>query len=278
MRAAASREPPALETEDAAPHAVQRYRHDGRVHVLHDPLHPAPEGKQLADARDLAFGKNADHFAVANRVAGGVERVEHFARPLLGRNRNRAEELRERLDRWLFVDVLEDEERDGRSVEAISKSASTTKVVADEKRAALCRECCRARRRGCGKSNASRTTRQGEAANREAGTTRRSPRAKSGRRQRGKCWRGGERAILGQQDQCAGQTRGTRRRTRARLTVACTCNDESWYTAFLANDPINDTAQEYNKEHAMPMMSGKTYRNFSQYSIKGVRNSFLILT
>lgn len=37
---------------------------------------------------------------------------------------------------------------------------------------------------------------------------------------------------------------------------------ESWYTAFLANDPINDTAQEVNKEHAMPMMSGKTYRNF----------------
>ena len=37
---------------------------------------------------------------------------------------------------------------------------------------------------------------------------------------------------------------------------------EKWYTDFLVSNVINDTAQEANKEHAMPMMSGKTYRNF----------------
>jgi hypothetical protein len=37
---------------------------------------------------------------------------------------------------------------------------------------------------------------------------------------------------------------------------------ETWYTNFLAHNVVNDTAQEVNKEHVMPMMSGKTYRNF----------------
>ena len=37
---------------------------------------------------------------------------------------------------------------------------------------------------------------------------------------------------------------------------------ESWYTGFLAHNAVNDTAQEVNKVHVMPMMSGKTYRNF----------------
>jgi hypothetical protein len=37
---------------------------------------------------------------------------------------------------------------------------------------------------------------------------------------------------------------------------------ESWYTNFLAHNAVNDTASEVNKIHIMPMMSGKTYRNF----------------
>ena len=37
---------------------------------------------------------------------------------------------------------------------------------------------------------------------------------------------------------------------------------ETWYTNFLAHNVVNDTAQEVNKVHAMPMMSGKTWRNF----------------
>ena len=37
---------------------------------------------------------------------------------------------------------------------------------------------------------------------------------------------------------------------------------EPWYTAFLANNAVNDTAQAVNKVYVMPMMSGKTYRNF----------------
>ncbi len=37
---------------------------------------------------------------------------------------------------------------------------------------------------------------------------------------------------------------------------------ESWYTSFLANNAVNDTASVNNKIYAMPMMSGKTYRYF----------------
>ncbi len=37
---------------------------------------------------------------------------------------------------------------------------------------------------------------------------------------------------------------------------------ETWYTNFLVHNAYNDTASEDNKIHAMPMMSGKTYRNF----------------
>ena len=35
---------------------------------------------------------------------------------------------------------------------------------------------------------------------------------------------------------------------------------ENWYTDFIANNAINDTAQAVNKEYVMPMMSGKTYQ------------------
>ena len=37
---------------------------------------------------------------------------------------------------------------------------------------------------------------------------------------------------------------------------------EQWYSDFLAHNAYNDTASEYNKAHVMPLMSGKTYRNF----------------
>ncbi len=63
-------EAPLLETENAAPHAIQRHRDDRRFHVLHDALEAAPEGQHLPDARDLALGKDADHFAVPDGLAG----------------------------------------------------------------------------------------------------------------------------------------------------------------------------------------------------------------
>ena len=37
---------------------------------------------------------------------------------------------------------------------------------------------------------------------------------------------------------------------------------ETWYTDFLAHNAVNDTAQAVNKIYVMPLMSGKTYRNF----------------
>jgi hypothetical protein len=59
-------------------------RDDRRLHVLHDALEAAPERQQLADARDLALGEDADHLAGADGVAGGLQRLDHFARALFG--------------------------------------------------------------------------------------------------------------------------------------------------------------------------------------------------
>ena len=83
----------ALKTGRAAQHAVERDGNDRRVHIFHDALEAALERQQLADARDLALGKNADDFAVADGVAGGLQRVEQFARTLFGRNGNRRREF-----------------------------------------------------------------------------------------------------------------------------------------------------------------------------------------
>ena len=82
-----------MKTEDAAPHAVQRHRNDRRIHVFHDALEAAPERQQMADARDLPLGKNADDLAVADGVAGGLQRLDHFARTLFGGNGNDAEDF-----------------------------------------------------------------------------------------------------------------------------------------------------------------------------------------
>ena len=91
-------EAPLLEAEDAAPHAVQRHRDDRRFDVLHDALEAAAERQQVADARDLAFGEDADHLAVLDGLAGGAQRVEHFARAQLGGNGDDAQDPRKGLD------------------------------------------------------------------------------------------------------------------------------------------------------------------------------------
>ena len=71
-------EAPALEAENAAPHAVEIHGNDRRVHALHDALHAAAEGEQLADARDLPLSENADDFAVLDRVGGFAQAIEAF--------------------------------------------------------------------------------------------------------------------------------------------------------------------------------------------------------
>ncbi len=66
----------------------------GASHVLHDALEAAAEGQQPAEARDFAFGENANNLAVADRVARRVQRVNQIARSLRGRNRNRVQDRR----------------------------------------------------------------------------------------------------------------------------------------------------------------------------------------
>ena len=74
---------------------------------------PRRKGQQLADAGDLAFGENADDFAVADGVAGFAQGMDHVARAELRRNGNGANHFGEGLDVRLVVDVLEHEETDG---------------------------------------------------------------------------------------------------------------------------------------------------------------------
>ena len=84
----------------------------GRVHALHYSFHAAAERQQLADAGDLAFGKNADDFAVADGVAGFAQGMDHVARAELRGNGNGANHFGEGLDVRLVVDVFEHEEAD----------------------------------------------------------------------------------------------------------------------------------------------------------------------
>ena len=74
-------------------------------------------------------------FLIALR--GFAQRMDHFARPLLGGNRNRADDFRERLDVRQIVDRLVDQETDrpvGGSDE--QQRIHERHVIADEQRAA----------------------------------------------------------------------------------------------------------------------------------------------
>ena len=127
----------ALEAENAAPDAVEIHRDDRRVHALHDALHAAAEGKQLADACDLPLGEDADHFAALDCVGGFAKRLQHFARPQFGGNRYGANHLRERLYVRQIVDALEHQKADGPvGGRDQQKRVNERHVVRDEKRAA----------------------------------------------------------------------------------------------------------------------------------------------
>ena len=73
-----------METEDAAPYAIQCDWNDWRIHILHDAFETAPERQQLSDAGNLTFCENADDVPCADGVAGGFQRLDHFARTLRG--------------------------------------------------------------------------------------------------------------------------------------------------------------------------------------------------
>src|SRR5262249_13638230 len=103
----------ASEAEDRAPDAVEVHGKDRRFDTLHDALHTAAEGEELADASQLAFGENADEFAVLQGLRGFAKRMNHFAWALVRRNRNDAKDSGERLDEGMLVDVLEHQEANG---------------------------------------------------------------------------------------------------------------------------------------------------------------------
>ena len=105
-------EAPLLETEDAAPDTIQRHRDNGCFHVFHDALEAAPEGQHVPDARDLAFGEDADDFAVLDGLTRRAQGLEHFARAQLRGNRNGMQDLGERFHPGLLVDTLEHDEAD----------------------------------------------------------------------------------------------------------------------------------------------------------------------
>src|SRR4051794_38548180 len=98
-----------LEAENAAPDAIQGHRDDRRSYILHDALEPAAEREQLADACDLALGEDADEFTCFNCIAGGLERLEHLARPLFRRNRDHAHDARQWFYIWQLINPFEHE-------------------------------------------------------------------------------------------------------------------------------------------------------------------------
>ncbi len=102
-----SEKPAALETEDAAPDIVQADRDDRGVDTFHDEFHAAPKRQHLPDPRDLALGKDHHHLALADQVAGVLERADHLARTLLGGDRDRFHHAGERLDQPVIVDIPE---------------------------------------------------------------------------------------------------------------------------------------------------------------------------
>src|SRR5579872_6457692 len=103
----------ALEAGGTANHAVQRDRNNGSVHVFHDALESALEGQQLANTSDLAFGKNTDDLAIADGIAGGLQRMNELTRALFGGNGDGAEDFGKRLYATAFVDVFEHQEAYG---------------------------------------------------------------------------------------------------------------------------------------------------------------------
>src|SRR5947199_37289 len=96
-------------SSDAAPHAIQRDWNDGSIDVLHYAFKSALKWEHEADARDLAFRKNAGNMAILDRLARCPQRLNHFAWPLLGRNWNDSKNSREGFDRGHFVNAFEHE-------------------------------------------------------------------------------------------------------------------------------------------------------------------------
>ena len=131
-------EPAPFEAEDAAPHAVQGHGDDRRLDVLHDALETAAERQHVADARDLAFGEDADDFAVLDGLAGGAQGVEHFARAQLGGNGDDAQDAGKGLYPRQIVDAFVDDEAHmpvGRGEQ--QHRVHEREVVADKERAAF---------------------------------------------------------------------------------------------------------------------------------------------
>ncbi len=127
-----------FETGRAAEDPVQGHGDDRGVHILHDPLKTAAEFEQLADAGDLALGKDADHFAGADGVAGGLKRVKQLTGTLFGGDGDGPHDSGQGLDPAFFVDVFEHEETDG-SIGGGKEQQSVGKgqMIADKKRPAF---------------------------------------------------------------------------------------------------------------------------------------------
>ena len=101
---------PAGKTEDRAPHAIQVHGDDRHIHALDDALHAAAKGQHLADARHLAFGEDANDFAVFQRVRSHAQGMNHFARPLVRRDGNHTHDFCKRFYERMLVGAFEHDE------------------------------------------------------------------------------------------------------------------------------------------------------------------------
>jgi len=116
-------------------------RDDRRIDGFHDFFVAAPERQHLPRACDLSLGKNTDHLAVANRLAGDLERLDQVTRPRLGGDRDAPHDPGEGSHHLLFhVPRIHDEPnrpvRGGLQQQHINKG----QVIADKQRPAPLRD------------------------------------------------------------------------------------------------------------------------------------------
>ncbi len=105
---------------------------------------PTPERQERAGAGDLAFGKNADEFAVVEGGAGFAERLQDDSQAPVRRNRNDAERFHEGFEERLLGILRVDDKSHG-AIEAGDQEKAVDKrdVVGNQECASGWRTCAR---------------------------------------------------------------------------------------------------------------------------------------
>ena len=100
--------PPAFKRKDGAPKLIHPHRHHGAFRCARDQFVTALQPQQHARAREFALRENADDFTLAHEC----RRLFHRVFCALRGDGKRTDGPEDRIEKPLFVDVLEDDEPD----------------------------------------------------------------------------------------------------------------------------------------------------------------------